>query len=170
LFDTVGKIVATLVAVFIGIIILGTTIEITKLFVHNFSEHGLFFLVVPMAGVSVIASWGSERIVAPLEAILIFVVIALAMIFANTGSWFLGLCLFAAYAAWYAKPVILGCNHLFVRRPLEREALKQQALSTKLDADAELAEATLRYERARAALVDAEAAVQTTRGAEASRS
>lgn len=140
---------------------LGFGLEIAALFFgHRVNEHGLFLLVVPMAVVSAIAAQsGSPSIQLPTEIAKIFAFAGAAMILSNTGSAPLLLLLLAvAYVAIYAMPVVKGWHHLFVLMPLQREAQKQRILITKLDADGELADATLRYERARAALADAELA------------
>jgi hypothetical protein len=142
---------------------LSIALEIAPLFLgHRVNEHGLFVLVLPMAIVSAIAAQsGSPSIQLPTEIAKIFAFAGAAMILSNTGSAPLLLLLLAAgYVAVYAMPVIQGWHYLFVRRPLEQNALKQRTLTTKLDADSDLADATLRYERARAALADAELAAE----------
>jgi hypothetical protein len=156
-----GQIIRGTVVTFICILVFGITLEIARAIIGStFSEHGLFALVIPMGVISWIASYGREETSLAFEIPLIFIVIWFAMIFANVGSPLLLLILFGGYIALYAKPFLVGCNYVFVRAPLECDAEKQATLSEKLDADAELAEAVLRHERARSALADAELAVR----------
>jgi hypothetical protein len=164
-----GQIARAAVATFICIFVLGGTLEILRLIVGpSFSERGLFLLVIPMAAISWIAHYGDEDYEyyddyegneLAIEVIRIFVVVGAAIILANFFPLLL-LFLFGGYIALYAKRFVIGWNYLVVRRPLEREAEKQAALSQKLDADSDLADAVLRHERARAALADAELAVR----------
>jgi hypothetical protein len=140
---------------------LGFSLEIAAIFLgHRVNEHGLFLLVVPMAVVSAIAAQsGSPLIRLPTEIIKIFAFAGAAMISSDTGRAPLMLLLLAiGYVGVYAMPVIKGWHYIFVMLPLQREAQKQRTLTTKLDAEGDLAAATLRYERARAALADAELA------------
>jgi hypothetical protein len=148
-------------AIVIGIIGLGTTLGITSLFLgHSVNEHGLFLLVVPMAGISVFASFGRSETFAAVEVIVIFAFVGAAMVFSNVAGPVMLLLLFAGYLGLYGLPCVRAWNYLLVRRPLEQAALRQQTLSLKLDADTGLAEAALRHERARAALADAERALE----------
>jgi hypothetical protein len=68
------------------------------------------------------------------------------------------------FFAVYLKALIVSWNYYFVRRPLEQQAIKEQMLDKKLNADAAVAEATLRRERARAALADAEQEFRAVQG------
>jgi hypothetical protein len=146
-----------IVAAVVCMIALGIILGITSLFLgHSVNEHGLFFLLFPMAGISWLASYGRDETFAPVEVAVIFAFIAVAMVLSNVAGAIWLVILVAAYVAIYGLPVARGSHYVFVRRPIEQAALKQQTLSSKLDVDAELAEATLRHERARAALADAD--------------
>jgi hypothetical protein len=149
-----------IIAAFLCMVAIEFVLEFLRLFGLHPQDYGLFILVLPMAGVAWVASHGKTDEVEVLpEMLIVFGFVGLLVLLLNYGNWFLLLAFVAAYAAVYGKPLVLGYNYLLVRRPLEQQALKQQTLSAKLDADSELAEATLRHERARAALAEAEEAV-----------
>jgi hypothetical protein len=141
--------------------VIGLGLDFLRLFGLNIQEHGLSVpALLIMIGVAYVASNGrtGQLEILP-EMIKVFAFLAALILAASIGNWIVLLVLFAAYVALYAKPFLSGWNYLFVRRPLEQQALKQRTLSAKLDADTELVEATLRHERAKAALDDAERAV-----------
>jgi len=144
------------VALICGLAI-GFIIDFLHLFGVNIHERGSVLLLIPMGLVSWVASKGrtgeTNFIV---EIVIVFVFLGSVIIVAHIANWFLWLCWIGAYAAVYAKPFISGWHFVSVVRPLEAHAETQAALGAKLDMDAEIAEATLRYERARAALEDAE--------------
>jgi hypothetical protein len=139
---------------------IGLGLDFLRLFGLHPQDGATGVLLLPMAGVAWIATHGkSDPVEVVPEMIKVFAFFA-ALLVAMNVSGILFLAVFAAYVAVYGKPFLLGYNYLLVRRPLEQHALKQQTLSAKLDADGELAEATLRHERARAALAEAEEAVE----------
>jgi hypothetical protein len=136
-------------------------LDFFRLFGLQAHDYGLTILVFPMVGVAWVASHGRPHKVEWLaDLLVVFMFLGALILIANYGNWLAVLLFVAAYPALYAKPFWHGCNYLFVRLPLEQEAVKQRTLTTKLDADLELADATLRYERARAALADAERAAE----------
>jgi hypothetical protein len=140
---------------------IGLGLDFLRLFGVHSQDNVSGVLLLPMAGVAWIATHGKSDPVAVVpEMIKVFAFFAALLVAMNVGSGILLLAVFAVYVAVYGKPFLLGWNYLFVRRPLEQQALKQQTLSAKLDADGELAEATIRHERARAALAEAERAVE----------
>jgi hypothetical protein len=139
---------------------IGLGLEFLRFFGLHPQESASGVLLLPMAGVAWIAAHGkSDPVEVVPEMIKVFAFFAAFLVAMNV-SGILLLAVFAAYVAVYGKPFLLGWNYLFVRRPLEQRALKEQTLSAKLDADSELAEATLRHERAQAALAEAEEAVE----------
>jgi hypothetical protein len=140
---------------------IGLGLDFLRLFGLHPQENESGVLLLPMAGVAWIATHRkSDPVEVVPEMIKVFAFFAALLVAMNIGSAILLLALFAAYVAVYGKSFLLGWNYLFVRRPLEQQALKQQTLSAKLDADSELAQATLRHERARVALAEAEEAVE----------
>jgi hypothetical protein len=156
----------------IAMVALSLFFGLLKVFGLRIEEYGLAALILPMLGVIWFAAQGKTDSIELLpEAIKLCAFLGALILLVNFGNWILVLGLIAVYVGVHAKPFLSGWNYLFVRLPIERQALKQQTLSTKLDADAELADATLRFERARAALTDAEDAVdETERRAKARRS
>lgn len=148
------------VVIFVGIICIfavGFVLEVLNLFGLGIRSDFSLLLVIPMAAVAWVASKGREQPneLVP-EVIILFVFLGTLIIVANIGHWFFWLAWLAAYGAMYGKPFLAGVHYLNEVQPLERQAETQTALTQKLDADAELAEATVRYERARVALEDAE--------------
>jgi hypothetical protein len=145
-------------AAILGVAVIGLGLDFFRLFGIRIQESFALPALLVMAGVGYVASQGKSGDVDPWPELLKILGFLAALIFVvNFGNWIIALAFLGAYAAVYAMPFVRGCNYLFVRRPLERHALKQQTLSVKLGADSELAEATLRHERARAALAEAEA-------------
>jgi hypothetical protein len=144
----------------VGMAALALVFGILSVFGLRIQDERLILLSLPMGGVAWVAAHDKTGSVELLpEAIKLFGFLGTLILLVNFGNWILVLGLVAVYVAVHAKPFLSGWNYIFVRLPIERQALKQQTLSAKLDADAELADATLRFERARAALADAEEAV-----------
>jgi hypothetical protein len=154
-----GRVIAAIVA-FVGSMAgVGMIFEPLTQFGHPINEAGFPLLLIVLGPLAVLASYGRDSTVPWIEVCKVVGLSGATLLVASFVG-VLGLVAgLVAAAALYGYPAIAGWNYLFVRRPLEQQAKKQQTLSAKLDADTELAEAMLRHERARAALADAEEAV-----------
>jgi hypothetical protein len=153
-----GKIFGILVTGALCFAGIGLAADLFRPFAPALRESTLFFLgMFPMLAIAILAGQSRQWQVEWLGQVI--------RIFSFIGAWFvissypnpiLILAFVGAFGVMYLRPLLTSINYLFVRRPLEQQALKQHMLDQKLEADAAVAEATLRRERARAALEDAE--------------
>ncbi len=154
-----GKVIAA-VAAFAGCMsVLGMTFDIFRMVGHPINQSGFFPLLVIIAAIAVVASFGRESTQPWVEVCRVLAFAGIALIFANLFGPIGLFAILAGVIVAYGYPALAGWNYLFIRRPLEQRAMNEESFSAKLNADTELAEAMLRHERARAALVDAEDAV-----------
>jgi hypothetical protein len=153
-----GKIFGVIITSALCFAATGLAADFLRHFMPELRETTLFFLgMFPMFAVAVLAGQSRDWQVEWLSQVIrIFAFIGAWLIVSSYPNAILILVFVAVFVAMYVKPFLSSTNYLFVRRPLEQQALKQRMLDQKLEAEAAVAEATLRRERARAALEDAE--------------
>jgi hypothetical protein len=161
-----GKIFGLIAAFAAYMVVLGLAADLLRLFGLPIQADASFTLgTLPMLAVAGIASHGFRERKDPMQQlVMVFAFIAVWLVVSSFANPVAMIIFVGVFIAVYLKALLLSLNYYFVRRPLEQHAHKQRVLNAKLDVDATIAEATIRRERARAALEEAEQEYQAAQG------